>query len=157
MRFAGGAARQQHCGDGYRRGHGGTGNVGQLSCLYRVALPVVPGTREEDWRSNVCAGIARRSVRAVAGRVYIERNDEPEDGTVGTAGIGSDHARAGVCAAARNSSVRYAASVNKESATPRLRKTQDSQQYSQQSPTKILLLGLVITLAAVLAYAFYIT
>jgi len=53
--------------------------------------------------------------------------------------------------------VRYAASVNKESATPRLRKAQDSQQYSQRSPTKILLLGLVITLAAVLAYAFYIT
>ena len=47
--------------------------------------------------------------------------------------------------------------MNKESATPRLRKAQDSQQYSQRSPTKILLLGLVITLAAVLAYAFYIT
>ena len=47
--------------------------------------------------------------------------------------------------------------MSKESATPRLRKAQDSQQYSQRSPTKILLLGLVITLAAVLAYAFYIT
>ena len=47
--------------------------------------------------------------------------------------------------------------MNKESVTPRLRKAQDSQQYSQRSPTKILLLGLVITLAAVLAYAFYIT
>lgn len=47
--------------------------------------------------------------------------------------------------------------MNKEPATPRLRKAQDSQQYSQRSPTRILLLGLVITLAAVLAYAFYIT
>jgi signal transduction histidine kinase len=49
--------------------------------------------------------------------------------------------------------VRYAASVTKASAA---RQSQWAQ-WTPRAPTKILLLGLVITLAAVLAYAFYIT
>src|SRR5260221_6105850 len=114
-----------------------------LSHLYRLAFEMVRSASKAHRRVFVCARFAGRSRRAVVGRYFVEIFRKPGRGIPRAAPQRTHHDLHCREPAPPNVAVRYPQSVSTPSP-------------SERSPASGLLLGLVITLAVVVAYSAYI-
>ncbi len=113
-----------------------------LPHLHCLALAVVRPARKTNRRYPFCAGLARRISGALAGGLCLKNLRQPARRTARAAFWHSHDDLSGAASAPRGRGLRYPLVVQ----TP-----------SQRSPTTGLLFGLLITLAAVVAYSLYIT